>query len=169
MGIGIKVAWETLRGFSCSFSRTTIMPVSYQTRIVKVAYFRYLKHTLLQAIKYEMHWLIAWTTGHTFLQIVVTFWDAHNWWNKCNSYAKGFPIDVFRTCKYENGPVCPCFPTGQVQSSKKADFSQVHCSTQFTTWCLKLSLPLKKLVWSWKLQHGSRGSCNHSLHLVYVL
>ncbi len=39
-------------------------------------------------------WLIVWTTGYTFLQIFVTFWDAHNWWNKCNSYAKGFPIDV---------------------------------------------------------------------------
>ncbi len=29
-------------------------------------------------------WLIAWTTGNMFRQIFVTFWDAHNRWNKCN-------------------------------------------------------------------------------------
>ncbi len=34
---------------------------------------------------YQMHWLIAWTAGNVFLRIFVTFWDAHNQWNKCNS------------------------------------------------------------------------------------
>ncbi len=43
-----------------------------------------------QKHKIKLHWLIAWTTGNMFLQIFVTFWDAHKWWNKCNSYTSGY-------------------------------------------------------------------------------
>ncbi len=46
------------------------------------------------------YWLIAWTTGNTFLSISVTFWDAQDRSNKCNSCAKGFSIDDIQTCKY---------------------------------------------------------------------
>ena len=68
-------------------------------------------------------------TGNTFLQTFVTLWDAQNRSNKCNSYAKGFPRDGIQSCKYDNGLVYPCFLTGGMESSKKAQFSQVHRNT----------------------------------------
>ena len=38
--------------------------------------------------------------------------------NKCNSYAKEFPIiDDIQSCKYDNGPVYPCFLTGNVHEA----------------------------------------------------
>ncbi len=49
-----------------------------------------IKHLLGCWVTHSAHlpryvlWLIAWTTGNTFLWISVTFWDALNRWNKCN-------------------------------------------------------------------------------------
>ncbi len=45
--------------------------------------------------------LTASSRGYTFLPIFVTFWDAPNQPNKCNSYAEGFAIDDIQTWKYD--------------------------------------------------------------------
>ncbi len=61
--------------------------------------------------------LTASSRRSTFLPILLTFWDAQNQPNKCNPFAKGFPIDDIQTWKYDiNGPVCPCFLTGIINS-----------------------------------------------------
>ena len=40
--------------------------------------------------------------ANMFLPIVLIIWDAQNQPNKCNLYARGFPIvDGIQTCKYD--------------------------------------------------------------------
>ncbi len=55
----------------------------------------------------RLHRLTASSRGNMFLPIYVTLWDAQNWSNNCNLYAKGFPyqsslhtLHFYGSCKY---------------------------------------------------------------------
>ncbi len=99
------------------FSVETVPHPFYERHLCKCYISKYPYSSKTDCVKYETYMVLT---------IFVTLCDAQNRSNNCNSYANAFPIDDIQTCKYNNGPVCPCFLTGRAQSSKNADFSHVH-------------------------------------------
>ena len=97
--------------------------------------------------------LVAWTTGNTFLQIFVTFWDSHNWWNKNRVHEAAFgfkeaglklcvTMRVRGSCNQSRGTTHVQIESGQRNSHvliqipcRTVGFSLTKRSIQFTSKC----------------------------------